>query len=191
MNNNLHKSDRRVRRTKRVLAVVLVDLLKEKPLNRITVKEVTEIADVNRATFYRHFKDIYDMFHRIEDELLADFKKNVTVQPLRNYEDLLAFYTKIFDFVAENSDLGQLLCGPNSDQSLLEKFKVIVFDFFDNNHDSLPDIHHYTNSFIVAGFVEVIKQWLDENMPIPAQQMAEFVFTSVRYGFVPDVWAEE
>lgn len=188
MSDNLQKSDRRVRRTKRMLAVTLVNLLAEKPLNRITVKEMTEIADVNRATFYRHYQDIYDMFNQIQDELLVDFKKTVMMQSLSSFADLETFYFRNFNFVAENADLGQLLYGPNSDQ-LLEKFKEVVFDFFEQNSQiSLSGVNNYANSFITAGFVEVIKQWLNEGMPVPSKQMAEYMINSVRFGFPADLW---
>jgi len=191
MKEKVQKSDRRVRRTKRVLAVALVDLLTEKPLNRITVKEVTEIADVNRATFYRHYQDIYDMFYQIEDELLAEFKKAVTVGTLGNYDDLGAFYHRIFKFVEDNADLGQLLCGPNSNQ-VLDKFKEVVFEFLNQNCIAIDSgVNHFTNSFITAGIIEVIKQWLNEKIPVPSKEMAEYIITSVRSGFPLDLWNPE
>lgn len=43
-------------------------LLKERPLKSITVTELAELADVNRATFYVHFQDVYDMFDQVKEE---------------------------------------------------------------------------------------------------------------------------
>ncbi|MGE5372411.1 MAG: TetR/AcrR family transcriptional regulator [Solirubrobacterales bacterium] len=187
MNEKLQKTDRRVRRTKRILAVTLVDLLKEKPLNRITVKEITEIADVNRATFYRHYQDVYDMFHQVEDDLLAEFKKAVTAQPVRGLDDLRGFYVRIFEFVGENADFGQMLAGTNREMSLVEKCKDIVDDFLnDARTNNLPPVDRFANAFVVAGFVEVVKTWLNENMPVPPARMAEYILHSIRFGFASD-----
>ena len=47
--------------TKRALEASLKKLLLEKPLNKITINDITEDCGVNRMTFYYHFKDIYDL----------------------------------------------------------------------------------------------------------------------------------
>ena len=58
--------DRRVRKTKTQLKAGLAGLLKEKGINEITVTELTEQVDINRSTFYLHYRDIYDMMEKIE-----------------------------------------------------------------------------------------------------------------------------
>lgn len=60
--------DRRARRTRNLLAQALMSLLREKPIKDITVRELTERADVNRATFYAHYHDVYDMFDQLAGE---------------------------------------------------------------------------------------------------------------------------
>ena len=47
--------------TKRALEASLKKLLLQKPLNKITINDITEDCGVNRMTFYYHFKDIYDL----------------------------------------------------------------------------------------------------------------------------------
>ena len=69
----MRKSDARVRYTKRVLKEAFLTLLKEKPVTRITVREVCDLADVNRSTFYTHYHDCFDLQENIENELLEEF----------------------------------------------------------------------------------------------------------------------
>lgn len=64
--------DRRTRYTRMVIREALYKLLKKNPLVRITVKEICEEAGINRATFYRNYIDIYDLFESIERELVND-----------------------------------------------------------------------------------------------------------------------
>lgn len=64
------KTDRRVRRTKLLLTNALVSLLETKTLKDISVKELCDKADINRGTFYLHYKDIYDMMNQIETDIL-------------------------------------------------------------------------------------------------------------------------
>ena len=65
------KEDRRVRRTKKMLTQALTKLMQEKQVKDMTVKELTELADMNRGTFYLYYKDVYDMLERLEDNLFA------------------------------------------------------------------------------------------------------------------------
>ena len=64
------KIDRRVRYTKMVLKNSFVQLLNEKSFDKITVKELCERADVNRGTFYVHYKDQQDLLHQIQKDFL-------------------------------------------------------------------------------------------------------------------------
>ena len=67
--------DSRVRRTKRLLRQGLTELLREKSIKKITVRELSERIDINRGTFYLHYKDIYDLVDQIEKELFDEFEK--------------------------------------------------------------------------------------------------------------------
>ena len=75
------KDDRRVRYTKMVLKDSFISLLEKKDISQITVKEICENADINRATFYSHYTDVYDLLKKIESELL----ENDTVYLLQLY----------------------------------------------------------------------------------------------------------
>lgn len=64
-------TDARVKYTKMVIRNSFVALLKTKKLSEITLKEVCELSEINRSTFYRHYKDIYDWRDRMEKEYQA------------------------------------------------------------------------------------------------------------------------
>ena len=63
------KNNRRVRFTRSALREALIDLILEKPLVSITVKDICARADINRSTFYLHFKDVTDILRTTEDEI--------------------------------------------------------------------------------------------------------------------------
>ena len=67
-----HTDDRRVRRTRAQLRRALTQLLAEKELRSITVRELTDRADVNRGTFYAHYRDIYDLMEHLENEFFTE-----------------------------------------------------------------------------------------------------------------------
>ena len=69
--------DRRVRKTKkRLCRRALAALWPEKPLKSITVREISELADINRGTFYLHYSDVFDMVEKLQNDILKKFKQD-------------------------------------------------------------------------------------------------------------------
>ena len=83
--------------TKRALVASLKELLAEKPLDKITVTDLTEHCGVNRMTFYYHFKDIYDL---VEWVCMEDARKALADN--KTYETWQQGFVRIFDAVREN-----------------------------------------------------------------------------------------
>lgn len=71
------KTDARVKYTVKVIKEAFLKILENKPITKISVKEVAEAAEVNRATFYSHFSDCYDLLESIENDLLNDFRNSL------------------------------------------------------------------------------------------------------------------
>ena len=106
MEAQVKKEDRRVRRTKKLLTQALTELMQQKQVKEITVTELTDLADMNRGTFYLYYKDIFDMLEHIEDsmfqalnEILERHKKENVVQKT---EPILR---DILGFIEENQDM--------------------------------------------------------------------------------------
>ena len=68
-------NDHRTRVTKMLIRKAFTSLLSQKPIQSISVKELCELAGINRGTFYSHYTDIYDLLRTIEAEMLADFER--------------------------------------------------------------------------------------------------------------------
>ena len=69
--------DRRVRKTKKAICDVFCELTKDKKLNEITIKELCAKADINKSTFYLHYRDIYDLAETIENELIREYVRSL------------------------------------------------------------------------------------------------------------------
>ena len=94
------EQDRRVRRTRKQLQAALAALTREKDLKDITVRELTELADVNRGTFYSHYKDLYDMQEQMEQELFQQLAAVLTSHLLKEGPgDLRPVLTAVFQFI--------------------------------------------------------------------------------------------
>lgn len=65
------KTDHRTRVTKMLIRRAFTELLREKPIQRISVKELCTRAGINRGTFYTHYTDLYDLQKQMEEEMMA------------------------------------------------------------------------------------------------------------------------
>lgn len=175
---NEKNTDRRVRRTKKLLLQGLTQLLSEKKINKITVKELTESVDVNRATFYLYYKDIFDMMEQIENEMFEYFTealKKYTNDGI-NKVNTVAFVTYLFGYIKEYADMCKILLGPDGDYSFVEKLKIAIKNTLpplDNANNNMKE--EYLMPFIVSGCIGAIQQWLGNNMNSEPEQMANFV----------------
>lgn len=112
------KTDARVRYTKSVIRDSFLTLLKKKPLDKITVTELCRMAEINRATFYSHYTDCYDLYSSIEDEFLAEFQKTGKTE---NWSDSRQLISDIYDSIEENMEICEVLIFNVKNPTLLTK----------------------------------------------------------------------
>lgn len=64
------KTDLRIIKTRRAISNALIELLQKKGINKITVAELSQKAEINKGTFYLHYVDIYDLYQKALQEHL-------------------------------------------------------------------------------------------------------------------------
>jgi len=102
----MEKMDARKRYTQMVLKQSFLKLLKEKPVNKITVKEVCALAQLNRATFYAHYSDCFALMESIENELIDAFEESLR-------------YVNSFDVTDQNQAACRVLILGNTNSTVL------------------------------------------------------------------------
>ena len=75
-------------------------------MNKITVKEVCELAELNRATFYSHYSDCFALLEAIENELLEAFAQSLTL--IKSF-DVAALIEAIYDMIGKNEEACRVL----------------------------------------------------------------------------------
>lgn len=183
-----HNKDKRVIRTKALLIRSLSALMKQKNIKDITVKELCEYADINRGTFYLHYKDIYDMLDSIEQELSDKFLQIFQKYNSETNEDFLyPLFLEIFKLVDDNAELFRVLIGPNGDISFIMKiFKLYNIHCLQSEFNKLsPQFSMnqvYYSNFILYGCVGLIEQWLSRDTKESPEKMAELITKLVSTG---------
>lgn len=69
--------DLRIERTRKSIVNAFIELRTKKPIEKITIKELAELACINKATFYSHFRDIYDLTENLEDEIINSIVEGI------------------------------------------------------------------------------------------------------------------
>ena len=119
------KTDARVRYTRRVIKESLLRLLEDRPVNRITVKEVCEAAQINRATFYAHLTGWFDVLKQMEDDRLADFERSLSFASVVDVVDMIE---RIYAMIDQNAEVCRVLIFQNKDSSLTAKMIAMAHD---------------------------------------------------------------
>ncbi|MEL7610508.1 MAG: TetR/AcrR family transcriptional regulator [Bacillota bacterium] len=170
------KSDRRVRKTKEVLRKALTQLLGKMELKDITVSMLTEMADINRSTFYLHYKDAYDLFEHVENEALNDFREIITKHTQQKSLVWRSIMLDMFRYLSTNAQTVTALLGAK-ESSLLTKIVDMNRPASNAEWQRLfgtekTELYEYYYAFITSGCIALARAWFNKGMPESAEEMA-------------------
>lgn len=158
-------TDKRVRYTKLFLKESLIRRMQEKPISRITVKELCEDAEINRATFYAHYQDQYDLLQQTEQALIDDVNRCVNALVESPNEDRLKQVTlEIIRIIDANLACVRVLWGRNGDMEFQEKMTQVFHDQFisllpENRQKDVLE-NEFTYLYTIHGCIGIIRQWI-------------------------------
>ena len=178
------KVDRRVIKTRRQLKKGLAALMKEKSVNQITVKELVEEVDINRSTFYLHFKDIQDLLREIEENMEAQIKRAIEEHPIvSGNENAFYFIEDMFRVLDEEREISKALIGPNGDMGFIHRIERIIKE---NSRGTLEKMFpgkkedlKYFYAFCLSGCLGLVKVWLNEGEEKSPEEMAQMTFNII------------
>lgn len=165
--------DRRYIRTQNQLKEALIKLLKTKNINQISVRELSSLADINRATFYLHYKTPYDFLMQLEDELFDIIFASYSKHDIMNQYD---FLLSLYKCVEDNHELLIVLLNPGTgstfwarlSNSIKKQYNYLWSAKLKNLTDS--ELEYY-GTFIIDGYLSVIKCWLLNGRKEPPEKM--------------------
>lgn len=177
---NLH--DRRVRRTQKLIRKAFLQLLAEENYHQITVTDIIQKADYNRATFYRHYSDKEDLVTKIIDNQIELFIEAFT-KPYE-YDDIIDIgnirrdQIVIFDHILEHRDFYELWNKLKVIPGFSPKYTNCITTIFEDKiivTGSLKDgvDGNLYKQFYGFGLAGIIFSWIGKGFDEPADYMAE------------------
>lgn len=169
--------DARVRYTKMMIQVNFVELLKKKPLNKITVKEICELAEINRATFYRYYADAYDVLDKMEDAILQELQGVIQASAR---DDVTKMLVRMLEKIKDDGALYIALFSDNGDTRFPMKiFKLCYAEFEETIRKKIPQLTEtqrvWTYSYIAQGSSGILNYWISDGMAETPEEVAGFI----------------
>lgn len=178
---NVQKQDRRIRKTQKLLKESLLELMEKKEFKNISVKDITELADLNRGTFYLHYADTYSLLQEMETDVLKDFQYMVSsYRDVFKKDSLLPVVIPIIQYIEENKKICKILFENSSSNDFVNRFHTLVLKngtaIIKEQYPDAKDVTlNYFLEFITYGLTGVLKQWLNTDMKEQKEEVAEFV----------------
>lgn len=162
MSDNSKKEDRRVTLTKAILREALVEAIKEKPIDKITVTELCKRAKINRNTFYSHYASPRDVLSEIQDDFLRQLLPALGHSTNGSIIDMIREMCRIMQ---NNRKLCKVLFSPNGDSAFVDNLVLsckgrVLYEWKKAGFQIPPENIDLVFSFIVEGSRSLLGYWI-------------------------------
>lgn len=174
----MNQEDRRVKKTKALLKQSLADLLCEKDIKNITIKELTDRVNISRNAFYNHYEDIYDLYNQMENELFADINNLLIESPIDAYEEML---DNLLDYIQSHASIFRAFLCTKENYLFQMKFssyfaqKFTDITLFEMGTDQLKDDWKYLVNYHSNGTISSIAMWIEDNFSYPKEKLLNMI----------------
>ena len=173
-------------RSRRFIRQALMDLLREKSFEKITVTDIVNRADINRSTFYAHYADVRALMEEIQNEFVD---RALSVVKEMDFLELIhspvPFLQKLIEIANENRELYTTIGKTMLTMSQLEKIKVILVEKALNLPEIPEEIRSQRNfrirlHFFVGGIINVYQQYLVGTLDVTSEEIIEEISVLIK-----------
>lgn len=174
------KNNQRTRITKMLMKQAFMLLMKEKQTSRITVREICERAEVNRSTFYLHYREPNDILMELEDETISLVREalgriGAIDGPSPDVSDQLMSFLR---YVRHNEDVFRTFLVDNTDPHFRKKLLNVALGIAGTTFrvELAHDRAHIAYLFIVSGSLEVLTDWIRGGFAVPEKNVCRALY---------------
>lgn len=165
--------DTRVRFTKAALKEALLSILRDKPIAKVTVKEICDQAHINRGTFYLHYGEPNDLLKEIEQDFIREKMSFFDPYMKNDSPEQLA---KMFAAILRNRDLSLILFGKNGAPQFTARLKNLVREsVLDDWQREFPQYRRndlaFVFEFVFPGATNLILNWLSDSDQLGIEEL--------------------
>lgn len=171
----MQELDRRTRKTRKAISDAFWKLMQEKDFEEITINDITETADIHRATFYLHYQDKFDWLEKSITELLQGLIDRDANNLLVNRATTEKTFIGTFEYFDENFEFYSIMLKNKGTLFFQQRFKeLIVEQFMRRNNRQLGESPEFDFAvqFSASATVGCIEWWIRNDRPLTAEEMA-------------------
>lgn len=168
MDNHEIKVDRRVLKTKKAIRNAFAELLAQKDINEITVKDIADAADINRKTFYNNYSGIYQIVDELENEIvtaLTDIIGDIDLR--RDLKNPYNIFAKLTEVINNDLDFYGHLMKADSNSKLTAKIAAALQEKIKESFSSKAAVDPLTldimTEYTMSGMLAVYKRWFNSS----------------------------
>ncbi|ASA23442.1 TetR/AcrR family transcriptional regulator [Paenibacillus donghaensis] len=186
------KSNRRTRYTIELIKKCFLNLLETRKMPQITVTEICKQADINRGTFYLHYKDPYELLEVMQKEFNREVLE--TLQRDQSPCTVDGSLLKLLDIIQEKKTLYRIMVLESGENNFLSEVLLKIQNNYlqrlrENQNMGNLSAMDYSFTYMVNGSMGVINQWLESNGEesplVIAQLISSLTLTTMNGGRTP------
>ncbi len=168
-------NNRRSQMTKMLFRTSLMELMTEKSINKITIKDICNGADLNHSTFYLHYTDRHNLLQDVENEVIEKILQYI--KKMDADVDVIHYIATLFDYLKENKKMAvTLFNNPEAhafQTMFVEKIKEQIKEFETN--DFSPVKEKYVYIYTMQGCFNLIREWINSEFDLSSNDVAELI----------------
>ena len=179
--SNIEKSkvDPRIKRTKRLFKEALISLIQENyDKSRLTVQNIASRAELNRATFYLHYRDMDDLMEQMIDEILDELHKTMKSpsegkQSVKGIKAPRARLNSFLEHFYQNAGLYNVMLENKDFRKRVFAILLDIVTFWDGNRKSKGRSFQVPHEIMASSTLGIVSWWLQEGTPYSPNYLAD------------------
>lgn len=185
------ETDKRVRKTKLAFREALKELLSQKDIRNITVKELCALADVNRGTFYSHYHEVNDIIEEMQDEMEASLLELLqnTETAIDKREAIINNLYHVMIHIASNKNMCSVMLRKKPDEDFQVRISRIASKHLaESYHTQTKEDKLLTDNlycFILGGCMGLLRKWVQNGMKESPEEISDLALRLIRHTLHP------
>lgn len=172
--------------TRRNLQQALWSLYSERPITKISIKEITDRAGYNRGTFYLYYRDVYDILDQMEQEILdtidALIQKRLIKDGILDIQGNMGFIIGLAKSYERGRVIARLL-GDDGDPHFKTRFKELIWPlvevYLNPAGTFSPTEERFVREFYLSGLLSVITAWLEDDTGMSIEELIQLIMHKI------------
>ena len=162
-------------RSKKLIIDALVELLDEKPLEKITVTDIVKKADINRGTFYAHYENVSDVVTSIFENAFSIIRSSINDFQDNTDFDMGIMLQKLQNVMEQDFDFYQKIFSSDINMKIYEEISKVLISYVYDHEAELSQVTHsdfvFYTSFYSGGIIKLYRDWFVGELPMTLDEL--------------------